>query len=106
MDLNAHFLFPLRAYPRFTPYILGGLGILRGGSNTDAGLNLGGGARWSVGKDWGLRPEIKFLIKDNTQHSRQHRHLQRLSKPIAVSSRRMAPLGLSGVSIYGALHRR
>src|SRR5262245_37936117 len=43
VDINAHYLFPLKNNARFTPYVLGGLGILRGGSNTDAGLNLGGG---------------------------------------------------------------
>lgn len=76
-NLNAHYLFPLRDYPRFTPYLLGGLGFMhvssggggrlgRGGGDTDVGLNLGGGARWQAGRNWGLRPEIKFFISDGS----------------------------------------
>jgi outer membrane protein X len=68
VDANVHYLIPLKSNPKFTPYLLGGLGIIHGtnGGDTDAGLNLGGGARWEVGRDWGLRPEIKFLVADNT----------------------------------------
>jgi hypothetical protein len=66
IDANAHFLIPLRSAPEFTPYVLGGLGVLIGGSDAAAGLNLGGGARWQIGRDWGLRPELKFLIGDGT----------------------------------------
>jgi opacity protein-like surface antigen len=78
VDLNAHYLFPVDGNPRFTPYLLGGIGIIRvsasttaGGvsgsaSDSDAGLNLGGGARITVADNWGLRPEIKFLVKDGS----------------------------------------
>jgi hypothetical protein len=66
VDANAHFLIPLRDAPEFTPYVLAGVGILHGNSNTRGGVNLGGGARWAIGRDWGLRPELKFLIGDGT----------------------------------------
>jgi opacity protein-like surface antigen len=77
-DANVHYLFPQANTPRFTPYVLGGIGYLRatasasvGGTEVDAsasdtGLNIGGGARWEGGTNWGLRPEIKILIADNT----------------------------------------
>jgi hypothetical protein len=68
VDANVHYLFPLKQNPKLTPYLLGGIGIysLTNNGGTHAGLNLGGGARWAVGRDWGLRPEIKFLVRDNT----------------------------------------
>lgn len=73
VDLNAHYLFSSND-SRVAPYLLGGLGIIRSSvsvgnfsaSNTDAGLNLGGGLRFDAGENWGVRPEIKFLISDNT----------------------------------------
>ncbi len=67
-DANAHILFPLKAYPKFQPYGLVGLGFINAtnGGGHDTGLNLGGGTRWAVGRDWGVRPEIKVLIADNT----------------------------------------
>jgi len=63
---NAHYLFPLSNYPKVTPYGLVGLGIAHVGCDgcngvTAGGINFGGGARWQVGKNWGIRPEIKFL---------------------------------------------
>jgi opacity protein-like surface antigen len=72
VDLNAHYLFPLANNPKLTPYLLGGIGIIRSSvsvgdfdaSDTDAGLNLGGGARIKLNDAWGVRPEIKFLVKD------------------------------------------
>jgi hypothetical protein len=67
VDANVHYLFPLKN-AKVTPYLLGGLGIVNStnGGGTDAGLNLGGGARLAVGRDWGLRPEIKFLLAGDT----------------------------------------
>lgn len=73
VDLNAHYLFT-SGNSKVSPYLLGGLGIIRSSvsvgsfsaSNTDAGLNIGGGLRYAAGENWGLRPEIKFLISDNT----------------------------------------
>ena len=62
VDANVHYLFPLRNYSRIAPYILGGLGVI----DSSAGLNLGGGLRWKVGSDWGIRPEVKILIKGDT----------------------------------------
>lgn len=62
VDANVHYLFPLRNYSRIAPYVLGGLGVL----DSSAGLNLGGGVRWRVGSDWGIRPEVKILIKGDT----------------------------------------
>lgn len=62
VDANVHYLFPLRNNPKITPYVLGGLGFL----DDHIGLNLGGGIRWAVGTDWGIRPEIKVNIQDNT----------------------------------------
>jgi hypothetical protein len=70
---NVHYLFPLTAYPKFTPYALGGIGIIHYSVScgvlgdcgsfgaTTGGVNFGGGARWQVGNNWGVRPEIKFL---------------------------------------------
>jgi hypothetical protein len=64
------YLFPLQPYPKFTPYIIGGVGIVHeavdcggfpGCSATTGGVDFGGGARWQVGKNWGIRPEVKFL---------------------------------------------
>lgn len=78
VDLNAHYLFPANGTAKVTPYLLAGIGIIRvsasvsspGGSgsasDSDAGINLGGGARISVTDQWGLRPEIKFLVKDGS----------------------------------------
>jgi len=77
-DVNLHYLFPQTNTPKFTPYVLAGVGYLRakatttiGGTDFDAtasdtGLNIGGGARWQAGARWGLRPEIKVLIADNS----------------------------------------
>ncbi|MEQ1758916.1 MAG: outer membrane beta-barrel protein [Vicinamibacterales bacterium] len=74
IDLDANYLFPLANRPKLTPYILGGLGILRFNvsvpgddiSDTDTGLNLGGGLRYQAGANWGIRPEVKFLVHDDT----------------------------------------
>ena len=81
VNANAQYLFPM-SNAKFTPYALGGLGFLRasasanvagfGGasaSDSSIGLNIGGGARWAVGDNWGVRPELKFWIGDgdNTQ---------------------------------------
>lgn len=78
VDANAHYLFPLSTNEKFTPYVLGGLGFVRASfsstvlgvsssaSNTDVGLNIGGGARWQAGDRWGVRPELKILIADNS----------------------------------------
>lgn len=76
IDLNAHYLFSLANNSKITPYVLGGLGIIRTSvsveganddlSDTDTGLNLGAGVRFAVGTNWGFRPEIKFLVKDDT----------------------------------------
>ncbi|MGH9242342.1 MAG: outer membrane protein [Vicinamibacterales bacterium] len=77
-DVNLHYLFPQRNTPKFTPYVLGGIGYLRASASatvagttfdesaSDTGLNIGGGARWQVGSRWGLKPEIKVLIADNS----------------------------------------
>ena len=77
-DGNVHYLFPSTNTPRFTPYVLAGVGYLRakataivGGTMfdltaSDTGLNIGGGARWQVGARWGLKPEIKILIAENS----------------------------------------
>jgi opacity protein-like surface antigen len=77
-DGNVHYLFPSMNTPKFTPYVLAGVGYLRakatatvGGTMfdltaSDTGLNIGGGGRWQVGSRWGLNPEIKILIADNT----------------------------------------
>lgn len=79
IDLNAHYLFPPQASSQgLTPYLLVGLGILRGSasttvfgtttsvSDTDAGLNIGGGARWQAGLNWGVQPELKVFVSDNS----------------------------------------
>jgi opacity protein-like surface antigen len=79
---NAHYLFPLKSNSKFTPYALGGLGVIHTsvsvnvnvsgqsfggtGGNTNVGLNIGGGARWQAGKNWGVRPELKFFLSSNT----------------------------------------
>lgn len=76
IDLNAHYLFPISGNARLTPYVLGGLGIIRSSvennnngnsaSDTDTGLNLGAGLRFAAGTNWGFRPEIKFLVREDT----------------------------------------
>lgn len=77
-DMNLHYLFPQTNTPKFTPYLLAGVGYLRAKATatisgmefdataSDAGLNIGGGGRWQVGSRWGLKPEIKILIADDT----------------------------------------
>ena len=57
-DVNGHYLFPLMNTPKFTPYVLAGIGYVRakasasvGGTTvestaSDTGLNIGVGARW------------------------------------------------------------
>ncbi len=78
VDANVHYLFPLSNNEKFTPYALGGLGFLRVNASTSAfgitssvtdtqvGFNIGGGARWQRGERWGVRPELKILIADNS----------------------------------------
>lgn len=78
IDLNAHYLFPSATNRRLAFYALGGVGILRASasvagpgvdtsvSDTEAGLNIGGGARWRAGDRWGVRPELKVLIASNS----------------------------------------
>jgi len=72
---NLHYLFPMKS---ITPYVLGGVGVLRYSSSvsipgfkvaaaaTTAGVNIGGGIRWQAGKNWGVRPELKYLIGNNS----------------------------------------
>jgi opacity protein-like surface antigen len=78
VDLNAHYLFPQATNRAFTPYLLGGLGFLHVSasttvfgvssevSDTEVGLNIGGGARWQTGVNWGVRPELKVFVADNS----------------------------------------
>ena len=78
VDLDAHYLFPPSTKQELTPYLLVGLGFLRASasttvfgtttsvSNTDAGLNIGAGARWQAGLNWGVRPELKVFVSDNS----------------------------------------
>jgi hypothetical protein len=39
-----------------------------GGRNsaTSFGANIGGGARWQTGTNWGVRPEIKVFVGDGS----------------------------------------
>jgi Outer membrane protein beta-barrel domain len=78
VDLNAHYLFPQSTNQNLTPYLLAGIGFLRASatttvfgtttsvSNTDAGLNIGAGARWQGGLNWGVQPELKVFVSDNS----------------------------------------
>ena len=78
VDLNAHYLFPQSVKQELTPYLLVGLGFLRASatttffgtttsmSDTDAGLNIGAGARWQGGLNWGVQPELKVFVSDNS----------------------------------------
>ena len=78
VDLNAHYLFPQSTKEALTPYLLVGLGILHASasttvlgtstsvSDTEAGLNIGAGARWQGGVNWGVRPELKVFVSDNS----------------------------------------
>ncbi len=51
------YLFPLKPYPKFTPYAIGGVGVVHTAvdcfglgscSGTTAGVDFGGGARWQI----------------------------------------------------------
>lgn len=78
VDLNAHYLFPQSRNQKVMPYVLGGLGFLRVSasatvfgmttsvSDTAVGLNVGFGARWQAGQRWGVRPEMKVFVADNS----------------------------------------
>ncbi|MGE0591827.1 MAG: outer membrane protein [Vicinamibacterales bacterium] len=79
VDANVHYLFPAAASGKLTPYLLGGLGVLRasvsvsspgfgGGDASDStlGVNVGGGARWQAGENWGIRPELKVFIEESS----------------------------------------
>ena len=78
VDLDAHYLLPQSTNQSLTPYLLAGLGFLRASasttvfgtttsvSDTDAGLNIGAGARWQAGLNWGVRPELKVFVSDNS----------------------------------------
>ena len=78
VDLNAHYLLQNPGKAPFAPYLLGGLGIVRARatattigitqsiSDTEAGVNIGVGGRWQPGVNWGVRPEIKVFIAENT----------------------------------------
>ena len=65
---NAHYLFPIKN-PKFTPYALVGLGVFHssaGRGSTSFGANIGGGARWQTGDNWGVRPELKIFVGDGS----------------------------------------
>lgn len=78
VDLNAHYLFPQSTNKSLTPYLLAGIGFLHASatttvfgattsaSDTDAGLNIGAGARWQGGLNWGVQPELKVFVSDNS----------------------------------------
>jgi len=78
VDLNGHYLFPQSSNQKLTPYLLAGLGILRASatatvvgattsvSDTSVGLNIGGGARMQAGLNWGVQPELKVFVSDNS----------------------------------------
>lgn len=78
VDLNAHYLFRQSTNQKVTPYVLGGLGFLRvsasatifgvrnSASDTAVGVNIGAGARWQAGRRWGVRPEMKVFVADNS----------------------------------------
>ena len=78
VDLNAHYLFPRPTSEGLTPYLLAGIGFLRASatttvfgtttsmSDTDAGVNVGAGARWQGGLNWGVQPELKVFVSENS----------------------------------------
>ena len=78
IDLNAQYLFPQSTNQGLTPYVLAGIGFLRASatttvfgattsvSDTEAGLNVGAGARWQAGLNWGVQPELKVFVSDNS----------------------------------------
>jgi hypothetical protein len=78
VDLNAHYLLPQSTNQALTPYLLAGIGFLRASatttvfgtttsvSDTDAGLNVGAGARYQAGLNWGVQPELKVYVSDNS----------------------------------------
>jgi len=78
VDLNGHYLFPQSNNQKLTPYLLAGLGILHASasvtilgtttsvSDTAVGLNIGGGARLQAGLNWGVQPELKVFVSDNS----------------------------------------
>jgi opacity protein-like surface antigen len=78
VDTNAHYQFPLSDNPRFTPYVLGGLGFLRASasvstvgfsssaSDTTIGLNVGGSGVWHANTKFSLRPELRVFMADGS----------------------------------------
>ena len=75
---NVHYLFPQSGGSKFTPYVLGGIGYVRGSTSASGlgvsinasasttGVTVGGGGRWQAGESWGIRPELAVLIADNS----------------------------------------
>lgn len=92
-DANVHVLRPLKSKKKFTPYALVGLGIWGGATACTVGgirrqtsggfiaYNLGGGARIQAGKDWGLRPEVKFSLFYDTRTVRITLGIYRRTRP-------------------------
>jgi hypothetical protein len=72
INANVHYLFPLKNNEKLTPYALGGIGIQRFsgvagfGGSTHGGVNIGGGARYAAGTNWGVRPEMLIFITNGT----------------------------------------
>jgi opacity protein-like surface antigen len=75
VNANLHYLFPMDSNEKLTPYVLGGVGVWHVGtkttptlgtglssSTTVAGVNFGGGLRYAVRPNWGIRPEVRFLV--------------------------------------------
>jgi hypothetical protein len=46
---------------KFNPFLRADFDIVHGGNETKPGFGLGGGVRVAGGKNWGIRPEFKFV---------------------------------------------
>lgn len=74
MMLNV--MFAPRATKQLRPFVLGGAGLIRVRgctencvrevSETDFGLDAGGGAMWSLSDAWGLRGDVRYFRYVNT----------------------------------------
>ena len=82
-DFGADFHVRIPIGERLSPYAIAGAGVLwntvrantfnalgipivRGYDQINGGLHTGGGVRYYINKDWGIRPEVKVIVSKHT----------------------------------------